>query len=122
MRSPGIGVWLSVLQVMSVVAVLTNCALVGFTSQQIDNWVPNVSPAVKIVIIFAFEHVVIAVKCVIHAFTFSVPRSVHLAMQREAFETDRSHRHWMTVKRSQSEQQRLQEAEHQANKHDELGV
>ena len=119
-RSPGIGVWLAVLQVMSVVAVLTNCALIGFTSQQVDNWVPNVSAATKIVIIFVFEHVVIAVKLIIHVYLFSVPRSVQLDMQREKFDNDSMHRQWMEVTRKEKQQMQLQAADRDANKQ-ELG-
>ena len=115
-RAPGIGVWLSVLQVMSVIAVLTNCALIGFTSQQVDNWVPNVSPAVKIAVIFVFEHVVIAAKLIIHSYLFSVPRSVQLDRQREAFDNDRMHRQWMEVKRKEKQQMQLTQADQDANK------
>ena len=117
-RAPGIGAWLSVLQVMSVVAVLTNCALIGFTSQQVDNWVPNVSPAVKIVIIFVFEHVVISVKILVHVYLFSVPRSVQLGMAREKFDHERMHRQWVEVKRREQQRRQLQAAERDANKQD----
>ena len=117
-RAPGIGVWLSVLQVMSVIAVLTNCALIGFTSRQVDNWVPNVSPALKIVVIFVFEHVVIAGKFIIHSYLFSVPRSVLLDRQREAFDNERMHRAWMEVKRKEKQQMQLTQAEQDANKLD----
>ena len=119
-RSPGIGVWLAVLQVMSVVAVLTNCALIGFASDQVDNWVPNVSAATKIVIIFVFEHVVIAIKLIVHVYLFSVPRSVQLEMQREKWDNDRMHRQWMEVKRKEKHQLTLQAADRDANKQ-ELG-
>ena len=115
-RSPGIGVWLFVLQVMSVIAVLTNCALIGFTSQQVDNWVPNVSSATKIVIIFVFEHVHDRGEAGDSRVPVLVPRAVQLDMQREKFDNDSMHRQWMEVKRKERQQMQLQAADRDANK------
>ena len=117
-RSTGIGVWLTVLQVMSIVAVLTNCALIGFTSAQLNNWVPNVSSGTKILIIFVFEHLVIAVKYIIHACMFSVPREVRVAEQRERFDANRWQKQWMAVKQREMQQQQLYNAEHDAKRYE----
>ena len=113
-RATGIGVWLTVLQVMSIVAVLTNCALIGFTSQQLNNWVPNVSSGTKILIIFVFEHVVIAVKYIIHSCMLSVPKEVRIAEQREKWDADKQHKHWMAVKQREMQQQQLYQADNDA--------
>jgi hypothetical protein len=54
-RSGGIGIWLDVLQCVGVLAVLTNCALMGFTSTQLNTWLPNISNSDKLLAIFVFE-------------------------------------------------------------------
>jgi hypothetical protein len=55
LRSGGIGVWLDVLQCVGVLAVITNCALMGFTSTQLHTWFPNISNSDKVLAIFVFE-------------------------------------------------------------------
>ena len=117
-RATGIGVWLTVLQIMSIIAVLTNCALIGFTSRQVDNWVPNVSSGTKILIIFVFEHLVIAIKYVVHSCMLSVPKEVRIAEQKEKFDADRRHKKWMEVKRREMQQQQLYQAEHDAKRYE----
>ena len=117
-RATGIGVWLTVLQIMSIIAVLTNCALIGFTSQQVDNWVPNVSSGTKILIIFVFEHVVIAVKYIVHSCVLSVPKEVRMAEQKEKFDADRFEKQWMAVKQREMQQQQLYQAEHDAKRYE----
>jgi Calcium-activated chloride channel len=44
----GIGVWDNVLEIMTVIAVVTNCALVGRTSSVIWTAVPPVTDAIKV--------------------------------------------------------------------------
>ena len=117
-RATGIGVWLTVLQIMSIIAVLTNCALIGFTSQQVDNWVSNVSSGTKILIIFVFEHLVIAIKYVVHSCMLSVPKEVRVAEQKEKFDADRRHKKWMEVKRREMQQHQLYQAEHDAKRYE----
>ena len=117
-RSTGIGVWLTVLQVMSIVAVLTNCALIGFTSQQVNNWVPNVSSGTKILIIFVFEHIVIAVKYIIYSCMLSVPKEVRIAEQKEKFDADKRHKQWTMKQSEMQQQQQLYQAEHDAKRYE----
>ena len=49
------GVWFNVLQGMSVLAVLTNCAHLALTSRQFSLYFPKLSDAQKILVIFLFE-------------------------------------------------------------------
>lgn len=60
LKSSGIGVWDNVLQLMTVVAVITNCALVGVTSTRL--WPDNVSPETKILVVVIAEHVILFIK------------------------------------------------------------
>lgn len=52
--------WDNVLQLMTVVAVITNCALVGVTSTHL--WAEDVSPATRILVVVIAEHVVLFMK------------------------------------------------------------
>ena len=118
-RSSGIGVWLSVLQVMSIIAVLSNCALLGFTSQQVDVWAPDVSAATKILIIFLFEHVVLLIKFLIHqSLLLSVPRELSLQLQRERHHSEGLQQQLMKLSTREQQQLQLNRAEKEAERHD----
>lgn len=60
LKSGGIGVWDNVLEVMSVVAVITNCALIGVTSERW--WPADVSRATRILVVVVAEHVILFLK------------------------------------------------------------
>lgn len=40
-RVKDIGVWLSVMKAMVFVSILTNCAILGFASEQMMQWLPS---------------------------------------------------------------------------------
>ena len=40
-RAKSIGVWFKVLTVMMVLSMATNCFLIGFSSEQLATWVPD---------------------------------------------------------------------------------
>ncbi|KAF0719517.1 hypothetical protein AaE_010448 [Aphanomyces astaci] len=61
-KASGIGIWFPVLQMMSVVAVITNCLHVAFTTTQIEQYVPAISPSTKVWVVFVAEHVVVAMQ------------------------------------------------------------
>lgn len=50
-----LGVWLVLLQIMSVVAVLTNCAHIGITSRHLATYFPRVTDTGKVLAMFVFE-------------------------------------------------------------------
>lgn len=58
-KSEGIGVWFNVLRLMSLMAVLTNCAHIAFTSQWLHLYFPwfesHDSVYIKLLIVFIFE-------------------------------------------------------------------
>ncbi len=47
-KTGGIGVWDNVLEIMTVIAVVTNCALVGRTSAVVWRALPRVNDAVRV--------------------------------------------------------------------------
>ena len=60
LKSGGIGVWDNVLQLMTLIAVITNCALIGVTSTRW--WPDDVSPATQILVVVIVEHVILFLK------------------------------------------------------------
>jgi hypothetical protein len=84
-KASGIGVWFHALQLMSVLAVLTNLAHIGFTSDQFSQFFPGVTDAEKVVIIFAFEHAVLVVQSLVVAVSPREPGWVRRSIRREKF-------------------------------------
>ena len=82
-KAAGIGVWFRTLQLMSVVAVLTNLAHIGFSSDQFSIYFPNVTHAEKVVIIFGMEHCILTMQWVLTALVPSAPFWVRRSIQRE---------------------------------------
>ncbi|KAF0687155.1 Aste57867_21126 [Aphanomyces stellatus] len=61
-HASGIGIWFPVLQLMSIVAVITNCLHVAFTTTQIERCWPQIPPATKVWVVFVAEHAVVALQ------------------------------------------------------------
>lgn len=64
---------------MSVVGILTNCCLMGITSNQLARILYFISPAGVAIILFAYEHIMLFFKYILHT---SIP-SVSPAVQRD---------------------------------------
>lgn len=62
MKSGGIGVWDNVLELMTVIAVITNCALIGVTSTRL--WPDDVSKATRILVVVIAEHMILFLKVI----------------------------------------------------------
>ncbi|OQS02828.1 anoctamin [Thraustotheca clavata] len=56
LKTSGIGIWFPVLQLMTVLAVITNCLHIAFTTTQIEHYFPKISSANKVWVVFAAEH------------------------------------------------------------------
>ena len=89
-KSSGIGVWEDVLQIMSVVAILTNCCLLGLTSSQLRNAFPSLGDIGLAVGLFALEHSILFFKYWLHTAIPRIPKGVQYAIQREQNFRDRS--------------------------------
>jgi Calcium-activated chloride channel len=74
----GIGVWDNVLEIMTVIAVVTNCALVGRTSSVIWTAVPPVTDAVKVSTVTGTTVIKVAVTQLpaLRAFTIDAAHSI----------------------------------------------
>jgi len=100
-RSSGIGIWLNVLQLMSVCAVLTNCGLIAVTSLQLSSWFPSLDRSTKILLIFAFEHVIILLKFVIAVAIPHVPSEVRQQRKKEKLALDQANTELLDLRRKE---------------------
>ncbi|EGZ17182.1 hypothetical protein PHYSODRAFT_503593 [Phytophthora sojae] len=82
-KASGIGVWLHVLQVMSVLAVLTNCFNLAYSTSLLERAFPSVTPTQKVWIVFGIEHLLLLVKVWLDCVVPSVPHEVSERLRRE---------------------------------------
>ena len=73
-KAGGIGVWFPILQIMSVFAVMTNLAIIGFTTGQLQYYFPNWSNTEKMFAVFVFEHIVLVIMFLIYFVVPQMPR------------------------------------------------
>jgi len=59
-----IGIWQDALEVMSVIAVIVNCALIGFSGLA-DRLFPDISTAERVVLIVILEHLILMIKMMV---------------------------------------------------------
>eukprot|EP00611_Tribonema_gayanum_P023904 TRINITY_DN5126_c0_g1_i1.p1 TRINITY_DN5126_c0_g1~~TRINITY_DN5126_c0_g1_i1.p1 ORF type:complete len:344 (+),score=77.83 TRINITY_DN5126_c0_g1_i1:283-1314(+) len=79
----GIGVWDNVLEIMTILAVVTNCALVGVTSTIVWHLLPPMSSTYKVLVVVAVEHVLLFLKYWVESLIPRTPERVSRALQRE---------------------------------------
>ena len=84
-KAGGIGVWFPILRAMTVVSVMTNLAIIGFTTRQLETYFPAWSSTEKMFAVFVIEHAIIAVMYVINALIPSLPQWVVVEKARELY-------------------------------------
>ncbi|KAA0171600.1 hypothetical protein FNF28_00533 [Cafeteria roenbergensis] len=84
-RAGGIGVWLGVLQGMSLLAVLTNCAHLALASKQFSLYFPGLTDAQKMLVVFLLEHAVLGVKLFLGSVIPHTPERVQKRVARDNF-------------------------------------
>ncbi|GMF29822.1 unnamed protein product [Phytophthora lilii] len=82
-KASGIGVWLHVLQIMSVLAVLTNCFNLAYSTSLLERAFPGVTATEKVWIVFGIEHLLLLLKVWLVCVVPSVPRDVSERLRRE---------------------------------------
>mmetsp|Transcript_30511 Transcript_30511/g.45152 ORF Transcript_30511/g.45152 Transcript_30511/m.45152 type:complete len:1792 (+) Transcript_30511:81-5456(+) len=85
-KTGGIGVWEHVLHIVSVIAVLTNCWLMGFTNEQFSKIADHIGQLGLFAIVVGWEHIMLLIKYVIQATTPKLPKDVNEAMRKEEYE------------------------------------
>eukprot|EP00753_Platysulcus_tardus_P014758 PLAT4453.1.p1 GENE.PLAT4453.1~~PLAT4453.1.p1 ORF type:complete len:397 (-),score=118.11 PLAT4453.1:26-1045(-) len=83
-KAAGIGAWYTVLEMMSIAAVLTNCAHLGITSGQISAYFPSITAAGKLLVVFVFEHIIFGFKLLVGFLVPPVPSWVRQRILAEA--------------------------------------
>jgi len=78
-----IGTWFSILEIMSVVCVMTNCLIISFTSKQL---VIPLSLRWRFWIMIIFEHGILLFKVLLAALIPDVPERIEQARLREAYQ------------------------------------
>lgn len=89
-KASSIGIWLEVMQFMSIGSVLTNCAVILYTSKQLDIYFPDLSEANKILAIFIFEHLMLFAKYLIHISIPNISQELQEKIDLEKFESDKA--------------------------------
>ncbi|XP_046361749.2 anoctamin-10-like isoform X1 [Haliotis rufescens] len=83
---PNIGAWQVAFEIIGVISVMTNCALIGM-DPEVQKLMPSNVTAVNIVLIFvAVEHLVLAVKAAVAFFIPDVPKWVELQVARQEYQ------------------------------------
>eukprot|EP00505_MAST-04D_sp_SCG-Rhode-Island_P002053 Stramenopile-MAST_4_protein_2053 len=84
-KAGGIGVWFPILQTMVVFAVMTNLAIIGFTTRQLEYYFPSWSSAEKMFAVFLFEHVVIVTVYLINLIIPPLPHWIAVEVAKDAY-------------------------------------
>ena len=83
LKSSGIGVWEDILQIMSVVGVLTNLALFGITSDVLKHYLQAIGAVGIAVLLFIAEHAVLLFKYWLHTSVPRIPLSILRLQERD---------------------------------------
>ena len=84
LKAAGLGVWEDVLQIMSVMGILTNCGIMGYTSTVLQKSVtPFIGIAGMVVALFALEHSILLVKYWLSAAVPRIPLAVLRAQAKD---------------------------------------
>jgi hypothetical protein len=84
-KTGGIGVWEHLLHIVAVIAVLTNCWLMGFTNKDF-NWLrEQVGPLGIFGVVVAWEHIMLLIKYIMQTTISPLPRSVRDKLKREQY-------------------------------------
>mmetsp|Transcript_9072 Transcript_9072/g.21112 ORF Transcript_9072/g.21112 Transcript_9072/m.21112 type:complete len:722 (-) Transcript_9072:33-2198(-) len=84
-----IGTWQVILDILSTCSILTNCALVGFTSHGLFFYFPNMNPVERVWITIICEHCLLLFKAVLDALLNSPPKEAVEAYHRRCFLRDK---------------------------------
>ena len=87
-KTGGIGVWEHLLHIVAVISVLTNCWLIGFTSEQFI-WIGDkVGQVALFAIVVCWEHLMLLIKYIMQTTISPLHKSVRDAIKREQFDLD----------------------------------
>lgn len=82
-KASGIGIWFPVLQLMSVLAVLTNCLNIALTTTLIERLSSTITASDKVWMIFGVEHALLALKGWMQVVIPTTPRDIQEKVRLE---------------------------------------
>ena len=98
-KAGGIGVWEHVLHIVTVLAVLTNCGLMAFTSNFVRSLIPLIGDWGLLLVIVGWEHLMLFVKYWMQCSFSAYPQSVKNDMKRERFNNSKRRASIMRAKK-----------------------
>jgi hypothetical protein len=101
-KTGGIGVWEHLLHIVSVIAVLTNCWLIGFTSSEFTWMTDKVGTLGIFAIVVAWEHIMLLIKYAMQTSISHLPRSVRDEIKRKEHESEQERYSNMRIKQKTS--------------------
>ncbi|KAL7572520.1 hypothetical protein ACA910_000344 [Epithemia clementina (nom. ined.)] len=105
-KTGGIGVWEHLLHIVAVISVLTNCWLVGFTSEQFI-WIRDqVGEVTLFAIVVCWEHLMLLIKYIMQTTISPIHKSVRDAIKREQHDLDEQRNKSMRRRGRRSQYQR----------------
>lgn len=107
-KTGGIGVWEHLLHIVVVIAVLTNCWLIGFTHKQFL-WIrksDSFGDVGSFILVVCFEHTMLLIKYIMHATCSTLPKSILNEIRREQHEQARERNETMHEKKRRSQFQK----------------
>jgi anoctamin-8 len=84
-KASGIGVWFNILQIMSMLALLTNCAHMALASSVWVDYFPHLSSAERMLVVFLLEHVVLALRVLIGHLRPNTPDQVKTKISQDNY-------------------------------------
>jgi hypothetical protein len=87
-RAADIGTWMVILDIIATCSILTNCALVGFTSHGLFFYFPDMTPVERVWITLICEHALLLFKAVLDTLLNTPPKEALAAYERRCYLRD----------------------------------
>ena len=88
-KTGGIGVWSHVLHIVTVIAVLTNCSLMAFTSSQFNGMKEKIGILGVFALAIGWEHFMLLIKYIMQLTVTVMPKKVEIEMNRKKYHQER---------------------------------
>ena len=95
-KTGGIGVWNHVLHIVTVIAILTNCSLMAFTSSQFNGLKEKIGILGVFALAIGWEHFMLLVKYIMQLTVSVMPSKVEIEMNRKKYHHERDR--YMTLR------------------------
>ena len=88
-KTGGIGVWGHVLHIVTVIAILTNCSLMAFTSSQFNGLKEKIGILGVFALAIGWEHFMLLIKYILQLTVSGLPPKVEIEMNRKKYQQER---------------------------------